>query len=282
MPFRVSLFSRLGKVQREVVLDLLREMVDVFNQSCTPITDGDDLPIFETTCSPFYKLLSFFEALICGPSGPTEKGNWRKLIDERLQKFRAAKIQPLFERAQLTRIIAPQDKQRIPDPASREQAAITFANLDNPGKAFRIVTATQPIALATTPVIRALQDLYPSECSYCPLERSSRNETSIGLGHSDPFITDQLFAADNIRDSLRRVKRGGASGGLSDSPDMFTALFLSQADPTSNDISDADINLFSTLLTQMLENKLSTEVSDFFTSSRLIAIHKDSEEHLKL
>ncbi|MGH7974700.1 MAG: hypothetical protein ACREBR_04180 [bacterium] len=176
MPFRVSLFSRLGKAQRLVVLDLLRELVDALTQSCVPIIDGEHLPTFETTGSPFYKLLSLFEALICGPPGPSEKGNWNKLIDERLQQFRSAKIQVLFERAQLTPMKAPQDRQPIPDQAHREKSANAFANLDNPGKAFRIVTATQPIALANPPIVRALQDLYPSECSYCPSERSNRGD----------------------------------------------------------------------------------------------------------
>ncbi|MGH7955270.1 MAG: hypothetical protein ACREOZ_04845, partial [Gloeomargaritales cyanobacterium] len=210
------------------------------------------------------------------------KEKWNELIDERLQCFRLAKIQPLFERAQLTANKPPQDRQRVPDPVHCEQSATFFANLDNPGKAFRIVTATQPIALATPPVVRALQDLYPSECSYCPLDRSIRSETSTELSQSDPFITDQLFEAENIRESLRHIKRGSAGGGLADSPDMFIALFLSQADPTANDFSDANISLFSTFLSHMLKNNLPCEANAFFTSSRLIALHKSVGIELKL
>ncbi|MGH7955142.1 MAG: hypothetical protein ACREOZ_04195, partial [Gloeomargaritales cyanobacterium] len=82
--------------------------------------------------------------------------------------------------------------------------------------------------------------------------------------------------------SLRRVKRGGAAGGLSDSPDMFTALFLSHIDDTAHDISDANIHLFSTFVTQVLENKLPSDASSFFNSSRLIALHKCSHDSLKL
>ncbi|MGH7954901.1 MAG: hypothetical protein ACREOZ_02955 [Gloeomargaritales cyanobacterium] len=285
IPFRVSLFSRLGKAQKVSVLDLLREVVDVFIQSCSPIVDGDNLPAYETSSSPFYKLLSLFEAIVCGPAGPSEKGNWGKLIDSRLQAFRAAKIQPMYDRARLTRVTAPEDRNRLPDLPHREQAATIFANLDNPGKAFRIITATQPIALATPPVVNALQDLYPGECSFSPPERSSRSDT-ISNGDlyqtADPFITKQLFDADNIRNSLRHVTRGGAAGGLADSPDMFVALFLSQTDDSTHDISDANIKLFSSLLIQVLENNLSTEASPFYNSSRLIALHKNPDDELKL
>ncbi|MGH7973966.1 MAG: hypothetical protein ACREBR_00470, partial [bacterium] len=264
-------------------MDLLRELIEVFNQSCIPIVE-ESLPTYETTCSPFFKLITLFEALVCGPSGPTEKGNWGKLIDRRLEAFRSANIQPMFTRANLTRVAPPQDRAQLPDRHQREQAASIFANLDNPGKAFRIVTATQPVALLTPPVVSALQDLYPDECSFSSAERSSRSDTSSKdyLQSADPFIVKQLLDPKNIQDSLRRVKRGGAAGGLTDSPDMLVSLFLSQSDDHTQNISDVNIALFSSIVSQVLENKLTKEANVFFTSNRLIALHKSPVDDLKL
>ncbi|MGH7955313.1 MAG: reverse transcriptase domain-containing protein, partial [Gloeomargaritales cyanobacterium] len=250
-----------------------------------PIVDGENLPTFETTNSPFYKLISLFEALISGPSGPTEKGNWDKLIDSRLQAFRSAKIKPMFDRAQLIRISPPQDRAQLPNHHQREQAATIFANLDNPGKALRIITVMQPLALATPPVVKVLQGLFPSECSFSPPERSSRSASASAkelYQSADPFIIKQIFDADNIRDSLRRVKKGSAAGGLTDSTDMFTALFLSQLDDTAHDISDANITIFSSLIAQILEGNLPPDASGFFNASRLIALRKDPDNELKI
>ncbi|MGH7955077.1 MAG: hypothetical protein ACREOZ_03870, partial [Gloeomargaritales cyanobacterium] len=89
------------------MLDLLRVVVNVFNQSCAPIIDEDNLPTYETSSSPFYKLLSLYEALICGPSGPNEKGNWKKLIDRRLHAFRSGQIHQLYQRAHQTVVTVP-------------------------------------------------------------------------------------------------------------------------------------------------------------------------------
>ncbi|MGH7954677.1 MAG: hypothetical protein ACREOZ_01825, partial [Gloeomargaritales cyanobacterium] len=94
-----------------------------------------------------------------------------------------------------------------PNHHQHEQAATIFANLDNPGKALRIITATQPIALATPPVVKVLQDLFPNECSFSPPKRSSRDASASAKElylSADPFIIKQIFDTDNIRDSLRQ------------------------------------------------------------------------------
>ncbi|MGH7955178.1 MAG: reverse transcriptase domain-containing protein, partial [Gloeomargaritales cyanobacterium] len=63
---------------------------------------------------------------------------------------------------------------------------------------------------------------------------------------------------------------------------VYTALFLSRPDDTSNDTSSVNISLFSELLSEMLQNQLPDEAREFFNSSRLIALHKDPTNNLKL
>ncbi|MGH7974389.1 MAG: hypothetical protein ACREBR_02590, partial [bacterium] len=171
-----------------------------------------------------------------------------------------------------------------PSPEEAAQAAVKFADMDNLGKAFRIATADMPVALNSPRIVDALNKLYPNQCDFVPEERQTRSVSSCrdDFLSSDPFITEQLFDPDKIQESLSHIKRGGAAGALSDSPDVYTALFLSRPDDTSNEASSVNISLISNLLSDMLENQLPEDAREFFNNSRLIALHKDPTNDLKL
>ncbi|MGH7955228.1 MAG: hypothetical protein ACREOZ_04630 [Gloeomargaritales cyanobacterium] len=67
MPFRYSLWSRLGKSSKTAALDVLREVVSVYNLSSASVSDGEDLPIFEASKTPFFNLLCLFERSYLDP-----------------------------------------------------------------------------------------------------------------------------------------------------------------------------------------------------------------------
>ena len=220
-PFRRSMFYSISKATKNSVssclLDLLSSFVEAHERS--PDKEADPS---QFTTTPIFKLWDMFEALILHPKSHTETGNNNSIVKRRLERFQRGDIINMYTEVLCLAHSSPNNRRKTKNNnLALIKRATSMMKKGNYAKALQCLQPS-PVVANTQDNIQDIKSTYfPDPCP-SPLS---------GVDHLPSPTSDKAlhFLLQNewsIKESLKRLKTGTASGPMADSIDLIrhTAL----------------------------------------------------------
>jgi hypothetical protein len=243
------------------------------NKASLPYQSSTSLPSFQRDATPFWKLLFIFESSILAPShtnASQQNLSFSTLLKHRLATFRAGNIRELYDQSRPS-ADTPLPRPSIPnfDDLTFNFAAQQSADQDNLHTAYARISSAAPNVTLTPHYLNILKNLYPPPIHFdMPTNpHNTRQKTTTNIPRPD-------IPQKTIIKTLRRLKRGTASGPFSTSLDVFKDYALYSVTQDTQTLFPY-LDTFHNLITHIAHNNLPPAVKPFFSAQYVVALHKD-------
>jgi hypothetical protein len=174
---RTSLYTKLAHKQKQLFFHTLHHIVTWCNKATVPVTNTLELPPYQNTATPFWKLLLIFESTILAPA-PKESHtvSYSTLLKQRMTLFRLGQIQKLYDQSRPTQSTPlPPSTPPIFNDLRYNRHAQQCADQDNLHTAYARISSIMPTASLTPHYLNILKKLYPPPISYLGPTTNSHN-----------------------------------------------------------------------------------------------------------
>jgi hypothetical protein len=252
---------------------MLAQIITWNNQALLPYQEENKqvLPSYQTSPTPFLKLLFIFESLFL--SHPTDQNNkatttpsisYSQLLKQRHTLLRQGTLQQLYDgtRSPTSGTLQPSTSLPIFDDLQQNKAAQYAADNDNLQTAFNRIKSTTPQVALSPHYLNILKRHYPPQTHY-----NAINTRYTQQPHSHQITEKQIIK------TLQKQKRGTAPGPFADSIDLFRD-FATYTSHRSN-ITHPYLEAFTTLINALASNNIPKDTQPAFAAQYVIALHKD-------
>jgi hypothetical protein len=239
------------------------------------------IPTFQTTATPFWKLLLIFESIILSPSPLQQnQGSYSMILKQRITLFRTGNIRKLYDESRPTpNSPTPPLTPPVFNDLKYNKRAQQCADQDNLHTTFARISSITPTATLTPHYLNILKKLYPPPIQFQPPVGNTNPHNTRNKQASD--ITPPEISQTSIIKTLRRLKRGTAPGPFATSTDLLKDYALHT---TTHDTQTTYpyLDAFSKLVHLIAQNKVPTTVKPYISAQYVVALHKDANNLDKL
>jgi hypothetical protein len=250
---------------------MLHHIVQWCNTALISFNAGDTitLPTYQTTATPFLKLLLTFESLFLSPSLTPNQSqqSFHQLLLHRHALLKAGNLQQLYMDTRTPLHQSPKTPIPIFNDMQHNHAAQFAADQDNLHSAYHRIKSITPKVTLAPHYLTILQSLYPPQRQYHPpTQRNTRSQTT-PVTSATPLTDAQLLK------TLHKQKRGTAPGPFADSVDLFRDYATHQTH--RHQLSYPYLFALTSLLNSFLHNNIPPDIQPTFAAQYVIALHKD-------
>jgi hypothetical protein len=274
---RSSLYTKLSPKHRQTCFHTFHHLLNWCIEASLPGPNDPSIPTFQTTSTPFWKLLLLFESIILAPSpNKPSQGSYSTLLKLRLTRFRSGNIQELYydSRPNLDTPTQPLVPPVFNDLKYNKHAQ-QCADQDNLHTAFARISSITPTATLTPHYLNILKKLYPPPI---PFNTTNSHNTRSKLRTDLNLPT---ISQGNILKTLRRLKRGTATGPFATSIDLLKDYALHSTTQETQTIFPY-LQTFTQLIHTIAHNKVPATVKPYLSAQYVVALHKDPNNLDKL
>jgi hypothetical protein len=269
---RTTLYTKLSPKHRQTCIHTLHHITKWCIDATVPGPDSDPtIPLYQTSAIPFWKLLLIFESTILAPHKP-DIGSYSALLKKRLTLFKSGHIQQLYlESRPDVHTPTPPLTPPIFNDLKYNKHAQQCADQDNLHTAFARISSITPTATLTPHYLNILKKLYPPPIHFdVPVGNNPHNTRH----KTTPATVLPELSQPTILKTLRRLKRGTASGPFASSIDIFKdyALYTTTVDTQT---TYPYLATFSNLIQIIAQNKIPPAVKPYLAAQYVVALHKD-------
>jgi len=276
--FRKSIYHRLDYKTKKELNNLAFKLYYVLTFTLPVHEESHNLniPSYETSSTPLWKMMILFEGTILAPPTASEPRNYQKLVRRRIETFRDGRFNSLHRNAMS--IMAPPSYQ-TPSRETRTESIMRSANHDNWRKASQLLKdplPAMPYTQENLPKVLALHpppNTFTSTLNIPKPTQSFHTDTYTNAGHK---FTNRLQDKHLLLKTLRKLTRDTASGPFADSTDFLRDIFLTRIQTTSEQESDyANLDTLITIMTAIFRGNIPKDVQPYFAFAESVSFYKD-------
>ena len=276
--FRKSIYHRLDFKTKKELNSIAFKLFYSLSYALEPHEDAHNtnIPSYETSSSPLWKMALLFEGSILAPPTSTEPRNYQKLIRRRITTFREGKFSSLHRNA-MSIIATP--SYDTPTPTTRSEHITRAANNDNWRKASQLLKDPLPAMPYTTENMPRVLDLHPPPnpfTSAANIPKLTPHFHQNVFTESDIKYRNRLLDKHLLLKTLRKLTRDTAAGPFADSTDFLRDVFLTRVQSSQESDDDySNLDTLVTLLNAIMQGSVPKDVQTYLSYAESVSFYKD-------